>query len=390
MQGSSTSIETTVSERCLEAAQRIYGLVSTRYLQPDGSVIGPDVGVRFNSRIWRFVKSYLRFLPWRDNHYYLQGQAYWLSANLKLYELTGDESYLSTAYTCGSEVLHRQTKEGYWEFPKTEWKGRIATVEGCFGALALIWCFDKTNEGAYLEGAEKWYDFLIEKTGFERYDGESLCINYFAGIPRGLVPNNATLALWFFAELMKASGDGKYTEYARPLVNFLSKVQLDSGELPYQLPGPSVRGRKHYLCYQYNAFQLMDLVYYLSISGDRTVEPVIEGLGRFLSGALSGQGFVKKDCETERPVVLYYTAAVAAALLEVSNIGLGDYVEESENAYGYLLSRQRRDGGFDYSYGDYGMLSDKRSYPKQLCMIIDHLLRPCLLEKGNGHQRAQD
>lgn len=366
----------------------LYQHIGRLHVRPDGSLTGPDVGVRLNKRIWRFAKSYLRWLPWRDEHYYLQGQAYWISANLKLGELTGSERYFRAADVCAGEVLRRQTKDGYWVFPKTEWKGRIATVEGCFGALALLLRFQRTGEESYLDGARRWYEFLIEKISFERYDEDSLSINYFAGIPRGMVPNNATLALWLFAELRQATGDEQYMVYSGPLVNFLSRVQMDSGELPYQLGLNEVVGRTHYLCGQYNAFQLMDLVNYMRVSRDESVRPVIEGLGRFLSQSLSKDGFAKRDCGRERPIVLYYTAAVAAALLEASVLDLGDYVRELEKAYAYLLSMQRKDGGYDYSLGDYVLLSDRRSYPLRLAMILDHLLRPALLEKRSGLQKA--
>jgi hypothetical protein len=370
--------------RSLEAAHRLHAYVASHYLRQNGAIVGPDVGVRLNRRIWRFVKSYLSFLPRGDNYCYQQSQGYWVSANLRLHEITGNNHFLDIADNCAAEILRQETPEGCWVFPNPEWKGRIATVEGCFAALALLWTAERVGKQEYVDGARRWYEYLVGTMGFERYDGESLSINYFAGIPRGLIPNNATLAVWFFAEMWKATQDESYLEYCEPLVKFLQKVQFRSGELPYVVAGQGVPGRDHFLCYQYNAFQLMDLASYHGITGDSSVLPIIRGLGLYLSGGVTKEGFASKDCFQQKPITLYYTAAAAAALLEISDLNLGDYVHVARRAYGFLLSRQRKDGAYDFSLGDYGLLSDRTPYPKSQAMILDHLLRAVQSERKHG------
>jgi hypothetical protein len=39
-----------------------------------------------------------------------------------------------------------------------------------------------------------------------------------------------------------------------------------------------------------------------------------------------------------------------------------------------LVARQREDGSFPHSRADYRILSDRRSYPRNLAMILVHLL----------------
>ena len=63
-----------------------------------------------------------------------------------------------------------------------------------------------------------------------------------------------------------------------------------------------------------------------------------------------------------------------ARSVSATEIGLGEYIAESEAAYSYLLGKQNKAGGFPYSTRNYKMVSDKRSYPRYLAMILKHLL----------------
>ena len=75
------------------------------------------------------------------------------------------------------------------------------------------------------------------------------------------------------------------------------------------------------------------------------------------------------------PEVLYYAAAVGAALSQAAKLGAGDFRSISERAYVWVLSHQRKDGGFKFfSRGNYELLTDRRSYPRNLSMILYHLL----------------
>lgn len=336
--------------------------------------MGPDPGVSLNLRVTRFIKSYLRALPWRDHLYYLQGQAYWIMDNARLLNLTGREEHRDNAIRCADVVVSRQTDDGYWAYPQAEWKGRIATVEGCFGALSVLTAFELAADGRYLAAAKRWYEFMVREVGFQSLDGESTAVNYFANVGRGMVPNNSTLALWVAAALAKAAGDEHYLEHCSGMVSFLARCQLGSGELPYVVESDRGSGRVHYLCFQYNAYQFLDLAEYHRLASDPRIVPVLEGLARFLSEGFTAAGDARNDCDRGRPVMHYFTSAVAAALRVASDMGLGDYSDTAARGYERLLAVQRSDGGFDYSWGDYGLLSDRRSYPRNQAMILRHLL----------------
>ncbi|NLN79096.1 MAG: hypothetical protein GX141_09280 [Armatimonadetes bacterium] len=359
---------------CRDAALRLHEYLSDRFVQDDGSIAGPDPGVSLNLRLTRFVKSYLRAIPWRDRLYYLQAQAYWIWNNAVLADITTDRNYADAALRCASVVASRQTDEGWWHYPQAEWKNRVATVEGCFGALCLLMGFNLSLDQRLLDGAIKWHDYMVEKVGFQDYDSNSKAINYFSNVGRGLVPNNSTLAVWFGAALAKAADEEKYLEHCPAMVRFLARCQTDEGELPYVLKSEHGPGRVHYLCFQYNAFQFLDLYEYYLISKDDLAWQVMQGLAGFLSSGLTEAGDARHDCEVDNPVIHYFTAAVSAALTRASQIGLGDYRSVAARGYDRLLGVQKADGGFDYSLGDYGILSDRRSYPRNQAMILRHLL----------------
>lgn len=366
-----------LSKDCKAAADRLYTYLAANYVSDDGALIGPDAGVRFNLRVGRFLRSYLPFLPWKDDaHYYLQGQGYWILSNVRYFEHTGDSSYLNAALHCADVIVERQSPGGYWVYDNPEWAGRIATVDGCFGGLGLLAAYRASGEERYLEAAKRWYDYMIESVGFKKYDAESLSLNYFSNYPRGMVPNNSTLGLWFSAEMKAATGDEKYLAYTDEMLSFVSKCQLESGELPYILASEQGSTKVHYLCYQYHAYQLLDLVKYHSITQDERAARIIVKITDFLKSGLTAAGDAKYDCSKNRPTVHYYTAALAEALLTADKAGFGDCGGYAIVAYQRLLSKQRPDGAFDYSQGNYLLLSDKRSYPRNLVMILYHLLLP--------------
>ena len=344
-----------------------------RFVDPDGGLRGPDSGTRINLRIGRFVKSCLRFIPWRDDRYYAQAQTYWIQSLLRLRTLTGSPQYGEAAIRCSELLLRRQTPQGYWELSNPEWKGRITTVEAAFGGIGLLEAYLETGNAAYLEGARKAYKHLVESAGFLDYD-DSICIQYFSNRYAGLVPNNSTLALWFFAMLASVTKDDSYLRYCPGMVRFLRKCQLDSGELPYALQTQAGIDKLHYLCYQYNAFEFLDLCYYYRLTGDEEVLSVMESLSAFLSRGLTVLGDAKFNCLKAVPTMNYFTAAIAAALLEAHAMNFGDYLTIAERGFTRLLRRQRPDGGFDYSNGDYRLLSDRRLYPRNLSMQLRHLL----------------
>ncbi len=338
------------------------------------ALVGPDSGTRFNARIGRFIKSYLEFLAWSDSYVYLQAQGYWILANWLIADLLDDGQHKDIASACSEYVLAAQCPEGYWEYPNPEWKGRIATVEGDFAALGLLESYCRTQQESLLVGAKNWYRFLVNKVGFQANDG-LLAVNYFANVPTGMVPNNTTLTLLTLAKLADATNDGQYLELREGMVAWLSQVQLPSGELPYAVESSEGKGRRHYLCYQYNAFEFLDLVEYYRITGDQAMWPVMEKLASYLSTGVTESGAARYDCDRETPEVPYYTAAIGAALSQATELGLGNFRPLADRAYRRVLSQQRADGGLEFfSRGNYGLLTDRRSYPRNLSMILYHLL----------------
>ena len=332
---------------------------------------GPDSGVRFNSRIGRFVKSYLSSVPWPDRMTYLQAQGYWIQANWLLAH-RGVADCQDIALQCTEFVLSRQTEEGFWEYPNPEWKGRIATVEGCYAALGLMATYRHFADERLLRSAERWYEFACSRIGFQQA-GELLAINYFYKMTGPKVPNNSTLALKTFGNLYKITGQTKFRSTCTPMLRWLARVQLPTGELPYSLD--SARARDHFLCYQYNAFEFLDLAEYYRITEDHEVLPIAKKLAVYLSQAITQTGSARYDCHHQQPEVLYYAAAVAAALSEATALGIGEYGELAVRAYDWVLSHQRSDGSFAFfSRNNYGVFADRRSYPRNLAMVLYHLL----------------
>lgn len=348
------------------------------------ALVGPDQGVRFNARIGRFIKSYLSFIPWRERRMYLQTQGYWIKDNWRLYEMTGEHRYKDLALTCTNTIAASQRPEGYWEYPDQEWKGRIATVEGDFATIGLLESYNRTKNEAFLAAAKKWYHYLIDVVGFQGRDG-LLAINYFSNVRGGMVPNNTTLTILTLAKLADATGDKQYLSTCEGMVRWLNEVQLDSGELPYAMAGEMGRAdRIHFLCYQYNSFEFLDLVEYYELTNDQTICPVMEKLARYLTHGIKDSGAVWYDCHHDTPEVTYYAAASAAAMSQANRLGLGDYRALADQGYKWVLAQQKRNGGFKFhSRANYRFLSDRRSYPRNLSMILSHFLLEA--QTGSGH-----
>jgi hypothetical protein len=72
--------------------------------------------------------------------------------------------------------------------------------------------------------------------------------------------------------------------------------------------------------------------------------------------------------------VTYHAAVAAAALQTGARLGVADAADLARRAYEYVLRRQRPDGAFPHSRGDYRVLADRRAYPRYLAMTLVHLL----------------
>jgi hypothetical protein len=346
------------------------------------SLVGPDVGVRFNYRAGRFVKGYLPFVKWKDSYLYLQAQSYWVLDNWRMLDLTGNEASRQIALHCSESILALQRADGAWGYPNREWRGRIATAEGTWASLGLLESYRRTANPAFLAGVLRWHRYLTESIGFQR-TGDQLAVNYFAGRRGPRVPNNSAFLLRFLAELADVTGEKAYREACPGLLRFMAAAQLDSGEFPYTVPGEEgASGRTHFQCFQYNAFQCLDLMRYHEITGDTNTRSLIRGVLAFLRTGLAPTGRAFYQCDNRHTAVTYHTAAVAAALVRAASLGIDGYSEAASKAYSYLLGLQRRGGSFHHSSGDYLILADHRSYPRNLAMIAYHLL--------DGHTASQD
>lgn len=372
-------------EELLTSAQKLHThLVQTHY--QGGLLHGPDPGVRFNLRVWRFLKAALKFVPWKDDYVFTQTQGYWVLGNWMLYEATGDRRCRDIAIESTDATLALETAEGYWEYPLPERKHLIATLEGIWGASPLLATYEREPRPEFLEGAIRAHDFIVNRIGFQDHpQGE--VINYFDR-PRGKVPNNSVIAAWFFLRLWKTTQDSRYLDHVQGLLDFVKAVQLPSGEIPYIVDGPYEKGREHYLCFQYNAYQFLHLAWSNRIKPGDWAKSVLPSLARFLEKGVQPTGACANNCASARgggPEVDYYTVALGAALHEAVELGVGISPEFSERCYARALARQRPDGSFGFSTGDYGFLRDQRSYPRQQAMTLFHLLYPIC---GDGFSKT--
>jgi hypothetical protein len=382
------------------AAERLHAhLLKHHYSQ--GLVYGPDAGVRFNLRLWRFFKAAMDFVPWKDDCVFMQSQGYWVLSNWMLHEATGDPKYRALALESTEATLGLQRPEGFWLYPLPERKHLVATVEGDWGAIGLLASYVREPRNEFLQAAVRWYDYLITRIGFQVHTAGK-AINYFDR-PRGKIPNNSVEAVWLFLRLWKATGDMRFLEHVDALLDFLADSQLPGGELPYIVNGPYEKGRVHYLCYQYNAFQFLKLAWAAALRPNSRLCRMLMALAGFLAKGVGQNGASAADCFHVKPETDYFTAVLAAALWEAyhqaetgSNRtgvalqgGAAKREKEvlrglSERCYARMLERQRDDGSFAYTTGDYGLLQDGRSYPRPLVMTLFHLLYPAC---GNGYER---
>jgi hypothetical protein len=361
-------------QECVEAALKLHAyLVGSHW--NGAALVGPDVGIRFNWRIGRFIKSYLPGIRWNDSYCYLQAQGYWVLANWKLFQRTGDEFYRDIALRAAGHILEQQRLDGAWDYPNPEWRGRVATAEGTWGSLGLLDTFRHSGDVRYLDGALRWHRYLVDEIGFEQ-NGDELSVNYFSKAATARVPNNSAFVLRFLSELAELTRDQTYLNPCRGLVSFMSLAQKPNGEFPYMVKGRVGRTKcwEHFQCYQYNAFQSLDLMRYHELTGDRAVPPVISRCLEFLRGGLADDGEVYYDCHNRYRRVSYHAGALGAAFANAEPLGFGSHKQQAEKAFSYLFRAQTPNGSYPFSRGDYYALSDKRSYPRVLAMILFHFL----------------
>ncbi len=358
----------------MSASERLYRYILEHHWHPP-VVTGPDPGIRWNARIGRFVKSYASFMNWRDDLVYAQAQKYWIQANLLISDigLESGSGARRIAVECAEYLHDAQTPEGYWAYPNREWSGRIATVEGNYAAIGMLLAHGRTGAEPLLKAARRWYEYTVSDIGFQSR-GRTLAINYFGNVPGARVPNNSASTVRMYAMLAAATGDDRYLEYCGPMLGFMADAQVDTGELPYAIIGVTGGERFHFLCYQYNAFQFLNIFDYWRLTGDDRAERILRGLAGYIKLGLTDTGAARYDCSNDVPEVVYYGAAIGVALREATAAGFGDHGELVDLAFARLLAHQRDDGGFPHSFQNYRYARDTRSYPRYLSMILTHLL----------------
>jgi len=370
---------TTQGTRYLEAAGRLHSHILERHW--DGQkLVGPDPVGKIHWRFTRFVRSYCPRLPGDDRLVYLQGQAYWILANLLLHELTQEARYLSLARRCADFIASSQPPDGAWRHPPI-WgrRGYISTVEGVWASIGLIAAYRVTAEPAHLESALRWYDCQLNKIGFQQV-GTGLAANYYSHSTIA-VPNVTTMLIRLLTALYEVVGDPSFLSNVDGMLRFIQSAQTPTGELPYVFPT-----RTHFMCYQYNAFQFLDLAEYYRGVGNPDARPILSKMATYLSTGVTERGSCRYDCFKELPEVNYWTAVLAAALCVGHQMEFGDYEALSERAHQYLIGQQRPGGGFDFSRMDLGFLRDRRSYPRYLAMTLYHIL--CRAET-DGQERGR-
>jgi hypothetical protein len=357
----------------MQAALRLHRYLADRHW--DGSaLVGPDVGIRFNYRIGRFVKSYLRNRRWKDNYRYVQAQGYWILSNWQLYSIFGQEEYRQFAVRCSEYLLAQQREDGAWVYPNPEWRGRIATSEGTWGSLGLLESYRQTGDAKFLSSAQRWHEFVVQKIGFQQVGGE-LAVNYFYGRTGSRFPTNSIFFLRLLAELACATAQDAYLQPSNGLLKFLQGAQQPTGEFPYAVSG-EVPGtcRPHFQCYQYNAFSCLDLMRYYEFGGDTSVLPMIRNLLGFLCQAMAEDGHSLFECGDRHREIIYHTAVLAQAFARARHFGIDGFEMRARRAYNYVLKSQRPDGSFGFSRHDYFLFRDERSYPRSQSMILYQLL----------------
>jgi prenyltransferase beta subunit len=334
---------------------------------------GPDPGVRFNYRFGRFVKSYLGFVRWRDEYCYMQAQGYWILSNWRLFRATGAAEYRDIALRCSDYIVRQQRPDGGWNYPNPAWRGRVATAEGTWAALGLVESYRQAGGPGYLHSALRWHRFLLHEVGFQNA-GPGLAVNYFAGRVTRKVSNNSAMVLRFLAELADLTSEQRHVDLCRRLIEFLQEAQSPTGEFPYSVADGSIH--QHFQCFQYNAFQCLDLMRSWELIRERAVVPLVRAMLSFLAGGLAEDGHAPYECGSVSRTVTYHTAVMAAAFAKATEMGFSEFTIVRNRAYQWLLTAQRADGSFPHSQGDYLVLKDERSYPRYLAMVLFHLLEP--------------
>ncbi len=240
--------------------------------------------------------------------------------------------------------------------------------------MAILETFHRTQYEEFLDGAQSWFAYLRENTPILEVDG-TLAVNYFVGKLSARVTNKCVTLLRFLVELRRVCGTQEYVELEAGLMAFVDSVQMKSGELPYAVHQTSdLETRPHFQCYQYNAFEYLNLVRYHELTGEARSRRIAERIAEFLPQGLDRDGSAFFDCSHGPRRVVYHGVAVATALSVSAARGREPHADLARTSMEWALGRQRSDGAFTYLLRDSGFLADRRCYPRNHSMILMHLL----------------
>lgn len=375
-------ISTAPEESLLPAAMRLYRKLSDSYSDTRG-LYGPDEypftwdagAIMHFYPVYRLLTGLglLRYPRYR----YVQGQAYWIIANLYLYKGLGDPKYLDLAVATGRQLVSSQNPDGFWTNPVPGWQDRISTVYCTWGGLALAKLYNATREDEYLAAAVRWKECMLRKVGtyHSTTRGKDLeLIQYFHPTNMIACPNASTLALAFLSNLSRNLTQGDQL-LMRKLLTSLGTFQLTSGEIPY------TQHRVHYQCQSYNAFEFIDLFEFARNQGSTEVIPILKGIANFLSQGVSQGGQVGYSCSNEYPEVSYHTLIVAAAL-HYASLLFGDPIYAA--ARHRIIARIVRSSGLmplNYGVSRFGpaKVKDRAFFARQTTYSLVSLLRIALV-----------
>ena len=106
-------------------------------------------------------------------------------------------------------------------------------------------------------------------------------------------------------------------------------------------------------------------------------KPIFSKLWSFLQRGVQPNDSCANDCASAGgtgPEVDYYTAALGSAAHYAFRMGVDLNDEIAQRCFARVLARQKPDGSFGFSTGNYGFLKDSRSYPRYQAMTLYHLL----------------
>ncbi len=322
-------------------------------------------------------------------------QAWDVSGELILYQLTGRHEYFKRAERSARWLVLNQNESGFWERKDCKGCNGVFTVEGSEAGLAMLDMYARTNGSEYLGSALLWSDFLLRNISFTNISSDAIAFEYQYPPKHWRVVNVNALNGLFFLKLWKATGDERYLEIGNRSLNFVLESQFESGQYPYRFDSVrtdlvgrafkwlysispktgSFKGFSRWLKRQYQSESILEGRELMPVSfqeGNYNSYISMRLLGsyelsedlRFRDSAmrsiawlsmLESNGSVGRDIRTpEAP--FYYSAFLSAAK---ANAGL-DFTSNAD----LLLGLQSPDGSFRYSH------EDNRTHPRQEVYIL--------------------